>query len=243
MARPPGGQLPRPAARGPGCSPSLPARPKAGKADPPASGRPGGRWPSTCTSSTGMPNWSSGKSNSNLPPQYIPPGETGLVRPAPRLAARAGQPGLLPAGVPAVEDGGVVVGGRRGASAAPSSAGPSSAAPWSAVPSSAAAVVGGAVVGGAVVGGADDLVGLGVDDDVVGLGEGSRPGFGAVWVGEPAPPDPGDVDVLLAGRVGSTPEVGSTPTGVTGGGLCSPIRPGRPLARRAAGRAATPTAR
>ena len=132
-----------------------------------------------------MPNWSSGKSNSNLLPQYIPPGETGLVRPAPRLAARAGQPGLLPAGVPAVEDGGVVVGG--------------------------------AVVGGAVVGGAGDLVGLGVDDDLVGLGEGSRPGFGAVWVGEPAPPDPGDFDVLLAGRVGSRPEVGSTPTGVTGG--------------------------
>ena len=81
------------------------------------------------------------------------------------------------------------------------------------------AVVGGVVVGGAVVGGAvvGDLVGLGVDDDVVGLGEGSRPGFGAVWVGEPAPPDPGGFDVLLAGRVGSTPEVGSTPTGVSGG--------------------------
>jgi hypothetical protein len=78
-------------------------------------------------------------------------------------------------------------------------------------------VVGGAVVGGAVVGGVDDLVGFGVDVDLVGLGEGSRPGFGAVWVGEPAPPDPGDFGVLLAARVGSTAEVGSTPTGVTGG--------------------------
>jgi len=164
-----------------------------------------------------MPNWSSGKSNSNLLPQYIPPGETGLVRPAPRLAARAGQPGLLPAGVPAVEDGGVVVGGAVVGGAVVGGAVVGGAVVGGAVVGGA--VVGGAVVGGAVVGGAGDLVGLGVDDDLVGLGEGSRPGFGAVWVGEPAPPDPGDFDVLLAGRVGSTPEVGSTPTGVTGGVL------------------------
>jgi hypothetical protein len=200
-----------------------------------------------------MPNWSSGKTNSNLPPRYIPPAETGLVSPSGGIC-RGGQPGPVPAGDPpepalvdpapdvdgAGDVGGAVVGGGVVGGTVVGGAVVGGGVVGGTVVGGA--VVGGAVVGGGVVGGFDVGVGL------VGVGLG---GFDGVWLALgvpgwlllllllplPLPPDVGELDCgdFWAGVGSSVPDGCSTPTGVTWGAFWCPDCPWAPAGPVAAG--------